>query len=136
MTTVSAPLPEGTRSEVAAESTAVLRKRVAASGLCRPGAASTTVVTFHASVAAPHPSDVGGADKTHDLWFPLEETGVKAVAQARRACKGCPVKDECGVLAYREEAASGDVHGVRGGLCAGERRDALRQFRAPKGGAR
>ena len=133
ITTVSAPLPEGTRPEIAAEMSAVLRKRVASSGLCRPGAVSITVATFHDQIAtARRVSDTG---ETDDPWFPLEETGPKAVKAARRACFGCPVKAECGVLAYREELATGDVHGVRGGLSAGERRTVLRRFRAAQDGA-
>jgi Transcription factor WhiB len=136
ITTVSAPLPEGTRPEIAAEMSAVLRKRVASMGLCRPGSYSVSAARFHDKVAfARRPLDSGEVDETDDPWFPVEETGDRAVKVARRACMGCPVKAECAVLAYREEAASGDINGVRGGLSAGERRIVLRRFRATDGGA-
>lgn len=134
--TVSAPLPEGTRPEIVAEMSAVLRKRVAAAGLCRPTAVSMAIVKLHDSVgAARRVPETGEGDHTNDPWFPIEETGIKAVQAARRACKGCPVRAECGVLAYREELTTGDVHGVRGGMSAGERRDALRRFRTTGRGA-
>ena len=135
VTSVSAPLPQGTRPDVATETDSVLAKRVATAGLCRPGAASMTRIVFHHQVALSRLVN-GDGDETDDPWFPATETGDRATEAARWACQGCPVRTECAVLAYREEVKTGDVHGVRGGLSAGERRDALRQFRTAEGGTR
>ena len=122
-TSVSAPQPKGTRPEVSTESTGVLAKRVATRGKCAPGAVSVTKATFKVD-----------AD---DPWFPLNPTTGKSVddskaaaALAEAACRGCPVKAECTELAMREELATGDVHGVRGGLSAKDRRAIYRRLRA------
>ena len=77
-----------------------------------------------------------------DPWFPVDaegktiESGDRAIQAARQACLGCRVIAECRVLAQREETRTGDIHGVRGGLAAGERRAAYRAAAIKGGDAR
>lgn len=117
ITTVSAPLPEGTRPEIAAELSAVLRKRVQAKGLCVPKGAPTV-------------------NAEQDPWFPPDRFGAAAKAAARAACKGCPVQRECLELALREERAVSNVWGVRGGRSVGERQQMVARRAARGGGVR
>ncbi len=126
LSSVSTPQPSGTSLELATEPDGVLAKRIAARGLCRPGAVSVVRVEL-------------AVDAYEDPWFPVDaegktiESGDRAVQAARLACLGCPVIAECRVLARREETRTGDVNGIRGGLSAGERRTAYRTA-ASKGG--
>lgn len=125
LTSVSTPPPSGTSLVLLTEPDGVLVKRVATRGLCRPGAMSVVRIAL-------------AVDEYEDPWFPVDaegktiESGDRAVQAARSACRGCPVIDECRVLAQREETRTGDIHGVRGGLSAGERRITYRA--AAKGG--
>jgi hypothetical protein len=126
LTSVSTPPPSGISLDLLTEPEGVLSKRVSARGLCRPGAVSVVRVAL-------------AVDDIEDPWFPVDaegktiESGDRAIQAARLACLGCPVIAECRVLAHREEARTGDIHGVRGGLSAGERRAAYRAA-ATKGG--
>lgn len=52
------------------------------------------------------------------------------------ACGRCPIMYACRERTLREEAASGDVWGIRGGLTAGQRRDLLTRRSAREGGPR
>ncbi len=55
-----------------------------------------------------------------DLFFPIGTTGlaVLQVEEARSVCRRCPVMDRCGQWAL----ATGQEHGVWGGLSEDERR--------------
>lgn len=116
-TTVSAPPPAGTHLKLSSEPDGVLAKRVASQGLCVPRSRGTFAVS---------------ADD--DPWFPLDENGAQAVKLARAACSGCPVIRECREMTRREESAIGSIHGIRGGLSAGERRSALLKRRTADSG--
>lgn len=121
---VSTPPPHSTQPDPSTEPDGVLAKRVGTRGLCAPGAVSVVRVAMSVT-------------EDDDPWFPADgggaiETGEKAINAARRACHGCPVMADCRELTRREEARTGDVHGIRGGLSADERRAAYRA--ATKGG--
>lgn len=110
---VAVPNPEVARPNVSTETTGALAKRVDARGLCRPEMTSPSAARYQVTAQT-------------DPWFPSSESGSQAVALARKACEGCPVKAECLELALRQEQHHGDVWGIRGGLAAGERRQIIR----------
>ena len=128
VTSVSAPQPPDTFSNVCTEPDGVLAKRIGTRGLCAPGAVSVVRAALVVSDDDDPWFPVDGAGKTIDI-------GDRAVRAARRACGGCPVMAECRELARREESRTGDVYGIRGGLAACERRAAYRAA-AKGGGAR
>jgi hypothetical protein len=129
VSSVSAPPPQGTCPHVSTEPVGVLAKRVGTRGLCAPGAVSIVRIALAVS-------------EDEDPWFPVDaggktiESGDKAAERARAACGGCPVMAECRELARREETATGDVHGIRGGLSADERRAIYRRAATKGGGPR
>jgi hypothetical protein len=129
LSSVSAPRPDVTQANLIREPDGVLAKRVITGGRCAPGAISVVLIELAVAPGV-------------DPWFPVDdagrptENGDNAVLAAERACSGCPVKDECLELARREELRTGDIHGVRGGLTATQRRATYRAAAAQGGDAR
>lgn len=100
------------RAAVAALDTGVLSHRVTAVGRCSDRAADA------------------------ERWFPADEPGPDAAegerrafeAAARRACRGCTVRQMCLELALRDEERGAPAHGIYGGRAPWER-DELRARR-------
>ncbi|MGW5797412.1 WhiB family transcriptional regulator [Saccharopolyspora sp. NPDC003752] len=65
-----------------------------------------------------------------DDWFPEPARGADSLShqrhQARWACAGCPVRVDCLVVALSYELDEGESWGIWGGVCARDRRHAIR----------
>lgn len=66
-----------------------------------------------------------------DLFYPSGETVRSDIARAKRVCARCPVRWECGRLAFE----TGEQFGVWGGLTADERRAQVRRAAAARAAA-
>lgn len=68
-----------------------------------------------------------------DVWFANDARGGRALDRQRRraweACADCPVRRECLLAALLFEANDAQCWGVWGGVCAHDRRVALRRAR-------
>ena len=71
----------------------------------------------------------------NDAWHPeddptTDEGRADYEATARGLCRGCPVQDECLILALRTEARRGvESHGIWGGTAPWERKRMLRRIK-------
>ncbi|WP_256413781.1 WhiB family transcriptional regulator [Saccharopolyspora sp. ASAGF58] len=63
-------------------------------------------------------------------WFPEPARGVDSLSRQRRqakwACADCPVRTGCLVVALAYEIDEGESWGIWGGVCARDRRQAIR----------
>ncbi|MEU3616944.1 WhiB family transcriptional regulator [Streptomyces sp. NPDC006872] len=59
-----------------------------------------------------------------DLYFPEKSADERRIADAKRICSSCPVREMCLDAALE----SGDFCGIRGGMTVNERRAAWHQF--------
>ncbi|WP_408014185.1 WhiB family transcriptional regulator [Saccharopolyspora elongata] len=67
---------------------------------------------------------------TRDEWFPEPARGADSLSRqrqrARWACADCPVQADCLVVALSYELDEGESWGIWGGVCARDRRQAIR----------
>jgi WhiB family redox-sensing transcriptional regulator len=73
-------------------------------------------------ISANWPNRAACRDSDPDLFFPLD-SDIASEIEAKRVCRGCPVRSEC----LDDAVENGMQHGIWGGLNAKERRNLKRR---------